>query len=237
VQADCRVGAVVGHVVHVVGSEGPDPARGEGAMHQRRRAARAGRWEGRLLDHPGQDGERTGRAAVVVQAGRLPGQPGEQPGLVVVGPGDPHGPPAVMGEPDVRAPQVGAGGELAGQVVQPCGADPAEPWRRGQEVGNGTGKRHGGSSGRAGEGGGGSAAATGGAHRAHQVQVGTPAQPHRGVHLSRRHVEKYVSRETSHQARGRSRRVAGPAFLATGYWTVKDFVRSAVDESPAYTSI
>ena len=65
-----------------------------------------------------------GRAAVVVQAGRLAGQPGQQPGLVVGGHGHPDRPAGMVGEPDVRLPQVGAGGELTGQQVQ-AGRDAA----------------------------------------------------------------------------------------------------------------
>jgi hypothetical protein len=82
VHAHRRLGVPVGHLVHVVRAEVAQPAGRQVGRWSRAGAGPAGG------DHPlGQraagDGERAGRAAVVVQRRALAGQPGQQPDLGV----------------------------------------------------------------------------------------------------------------------------------------------------------
>jgi hypothetical protein len=89
-QAHSGHGTGIGHPVHVVRSEaagGTGTVLPGGQPHHR-----SGGWH--LLGEPaGQDREGARRAAVVVQVGGLARQPGEQPGLVVAGAGEPGVPP------------------------------------------------------------------------------------------------------------------------------------------------
>ena len=113
VDAHRRLGPGVQHVVTVARVDGLGPVGGELLRHQLAVAGRPDLGEG-----AGDDRERRGGGAVVVQLGALRRQPGEQPD---VDPGravEPGPPAAALLELDQGLPEVGLRGERAGQRAE-----------------------------------------------------------------------------------------------------------------------
>src|SRR5205085_2902301 len=115
VEADGRDGAGVDHPVYVVRAELPGGSATVPAIHQA--------YADGLLGEPArEDREGAGRAAVVVQVGALTGEPGQQPGLVVVGRDEPGVPALVRIERRAQRPgrvELDEGTEAGHELITP----------------------------------------------------------------------------------------------------------------------